>query len=284
MSKNKMPQLHKRSVSSFSADMRHHSIHEKLDSHDPESLEHRRKNSRIDIVLIVLALFLTGSVINFFLISRSVGSSSLVDHFHKLVGSDPDVGRDTTLESLLGVQSLGNDMNEWERLSGELQSQEQEQDTEDYSHVQHQYGAADVETETVSEGSNNPQQDLVEMLSIDAVVLLLNDENLLKQERAKQILNSLKMTPELKTINLKKHPHYAEIMHYLKKFSSHMQEDAEESDELDTQDVSDSDDIPRLFIGGQPVAGFGDIINKHNDQVLTQFFADVGRGWVKLEI
>lgn len=128
--------------------------------------------------------------------------------------------------------------------------------------LEEQDNSLEVSDNSLEVSEANPQVDLAEILTINPIVLLVNGENILKQERAKQILFSLNMAPELQTINLKKHPNYATILNYLEK--------------LETDGTYDATDIPRLFVSGVPVAGYDDIIDKYEHGQLVTYLREMG--------
>lgn len=138
----------------------------------------------------------------------------------------------------------------------------------------------------------NPQGDLLEILSVSPIVILSSNpssaiqdtdetteesrdalyHNKLENQVMEIMLGFLHITPEPRVVDLAKHPHHNEIVHYLQSYSMHNSETSE--DELD---------IPRIFIGGQPVANHKQVVEKYYNKDLVEFLRDHGRGIINIE-
>lgn len=180
----------------------------------------------------------------------------------------------------------------------------------------------------------DPKQDLKEILSISPITILINNNKDTKNninpnddnekpnaeytkqlEFLKILQNSLTITPEPKVVNLIKHPHYHEILNYLKTYKQHEiqsvqkisapvptsikhdikynskksiiddeVENVDEDNEIEDYESGNDDynDIPRLFIGGLPVADYNLIIEKYNNGELIDFLRDQGKGLISI--
>lgn len=332
--------LHKRSISSV-----HHDL-EKNPGDDDTSREGfadaadddpRPRSNRADYLVVVLAILVVGSVLNFMILSSATRSSVVtkiggwVPGFGPFAGQGskldprgeagdamaPDVvmlneveeeadlkigitggkstmkidANDNGLKNLLNVDNIDpNDLDEWEKFANELSDHAPDADNSlqaiesEIARTKHDANQQAMDLKP------SPQMDLAEILSINPIVLLMNEENMSKQEQVKQILQTLNITPELKLVNLKKHPHYQEIFEYLKTYRVHndasnggMVSDYQRSQYIHNT-LNDVDDIPRLFIGGMPVADYNDIVLKYDTNQLHDVLTHFGQGLIKLQI
>lgn len=260
--------LHKRSVSSFSYDPEKQLGETQIQIDEIDEDFKQPQSKKLDIIVFVITLILTGTIVNFFIISKSLNENQISSSLGKMFGlKTQDVYTSQGIEKLLDVNNIDGTIEEWDKLAGEMQQPQKTDVLDDVDNLDMDDGTSDI----------TAQKDLAEILSINNIVLLVNDENLTKQEKAKQMLFSLKMTPELKTVDIKKHPHYQKINGYLKTVKNRMKETS-------VSDFSDSDDIPRLFIEGMPVAGYDDIIDKFEQNELWQFLSKIGQKSIKLEL
>lgn len=141
--------------------------------------------------------------------------------------------------------------------------------------------------------SINPQGDLLEILSVSPIVILSSSsaapenaefdspqedqeslhESNLEGQVMEIMLGFLHITPEPRVVDLAKHPHHKEIVHYLQSYSMH----TAESDDLEVVD------IPRVFIGGQPIANHRQVVEKYYNKDLVEFLKHHGKGIINVE-
>ena len=140
----------------------------------------------------------------------------------------------------------------------------------------------------------NPQGDLLEILSVSPIVILSSSsapaslevddsdspqdqeslhDNKLESQVMEIMLGFLRITPEPRVVDLAKHPHHNEIVHYLQSYSMHTAEN--EDDEVV--------DIPRVFIGGQPIANHKQVVEKYYNKDLIEFLKHHGKGIINVE-
>lgn len=276
--------MHKRSISMLQGDI------EKMD-HGREHGDTKypeRKSVRKDLLVIMAVILVFGTALHIFLLTNLLtldGFDGLRNAWKKNFGDVVE----NDLKNIINIDSIDSkNLNEWDKFvnkeeeltgEGELNAEvinqilRNNKIPEDYYDSLHRgedkvVHEQDDDVELEQERQSNPQLDLAEILTINPIVLLVNDENLMKQERAKQILFSLNMAPELQTINLQKHPNYDSILSYLKK--------------LEVDINYDASDIPRLFVSGSPVAGYSDIIDKYDHGQLVAYLREMGMSNLEL--
>lgn len=200
---------------------------------------------------------------------------------------------DHGLKSLLNVDNIDpNDLNEWEKFANELTVNNGNSDNSVDAIELEIAKSKDEENKQDLNSYSNPQFDLAEILAINPIVLLINDEFVAEKDHVKQILQNLNINPEVKLVNLMKHPHYEDILDYLKNYRLHVAPTLANvgtkanEPEFEQQFVHQYNmgDIPRLFIGGLPVADYQDIIDKFNNNQLDHFLNEFGKGQIKLQI
>lgn len=247
-----------------------------------------RKSVRKDLLVIMAVILVFGTALHIFLLTNLLtldGFDGLRNAWKKNFGDVVE----NDLKNIINIDSIDSkNLNEWDKFvnkeeeltgEGELNAEvinqilRNNKIPEDYYDSLHRgedkvVHEQDDDVELEQERQSNPQLDLAEILTINPIVLLVNDENLMKQERAKQILFSLNMAPELQTINLQKHPNYDSILSYLKK--------------LEVDINYDASDIPRLFVSGSPVAGYSDIIDKYDHGQLVAYLREMGMSNLEL--
>lgn len=136
----------------------------------------------------------------------------------------------------------------------------------------------------------NPQGDLLEMLAVSPIVILrsgsdtvepateelmLLSESKLEAQVLEILLGHLHISPEPQVVDLAKHPHHHEIVHYLQSYTLHA---AESDDETETPE-----DIPRVFVGGQPVANHKQVVEMYHKKDLIDFLKQHGQGIINIE-
>lgn len=212
------------------------------------------------------------------------GPAEVYDDIHLKIGISGSKttmkidANDNGLKNLLNVDNIDpNDLNEWEKLANELSVHSE---SNSLLAIESEIAKSKSDADKQDSDLVNPQLDLAEILSINSIVLLVNDENVAQQEEVKKILQNLQINPEVKEVNLKKHPHYDDIWDYLKNYRVHNNE----KNYHYVESLNEVDEIPRLFIGGLPVADYGDIVNKFNNNQLADFLNEFGRGLIKLQI
>jgi glutaredoxin len=143
-----------------------------------------------------------------------------------------------------------------------------------------------VSNEITAEEDVYPQMDLKEILSVSPIVIIKNTDphraSVAYLEKAKQvenILNNLNITPQPRTVSLIKHPHYNEIVEYLKTYQTH-KVDATES--TATEGDVTVEDIPSVFVGGLPIGNYDDIIELFRSKLLTPLLRKTGKGLITM--
>ena len=231
---------------------------------DKGDYKKNKSNTKVDLLAILIIFLLFGTTINILFINNLNMSQDdhLLNSFRRLF-FDHDEPQGSSNQNLLTLLNFDNidtaESEEWEKFSHDMTRQQIVHDNTPDQEIVIQ--------------SANAQRDLAEILSVNPIILLTNNENIIQQQQVKTMMQSLKISPEIKLINLTKHPHYDHILEYLKNYSLH-----------NTDDIEDLNDIPRLFIGGSPVANYNDIINKFNTNLLIPFLNNVGKGLLKVEI
>ena len=139
----------------------------------------------------------------------------------------------------------------------------------------------------------NAQSDLKEILSVSPLTIILNDDPQVSSKEAKAmekqiqtIISGIRITPQPTLVNLIRHPHYKQIIEYLKTYQTHVKDSTTpESDEKKTEEVIEVavEEVPALFIGGEPVANYGEIIDMYNKKELTSFLRKTGKGLISVE-
>jgi glutaredoxin len=105
---------------------------------------------------------------------------------------------------------------------------------------------------------------LMEILSVHPIIVLEDNES----GKLSSLFANLNIIPEPKYVNLQIHPSSEEITTYLKNFENH---------------VNGDHDFPRLFIGGNPIANYNQLMSLNSNGHLPSFLRVNGAGKIKVE-
>lgn len=218
-----------------------------------------------------MTILLVGTFINFVMMA---GPST-----GQFFGSD-----DAGITNLLNIDNINIkdvELNEWGKLNH--LSEIPKPSPSSLNHDEYEEYDTQEEEKLYSDDKDT-QRDITEILSINSVVILTNQMNLVQEQKVREIFTNLKITPEVQFVPLNKHPNYTKIMKYLKDYNMRAYQYDNEDHDSQLNFHSDTLDIPRLFIGGLPIANYKDIIQKDRDNVLTNFLRDYGQGLIKLDV
>ncbi|CAK7901360.1 hypothetical protein CAAN1_11S02586 [[Candida] anglica] len=157
------------------------------------------------------------------------------------------------------------------------------------SHVVSSKVSNEGNAEEEEEEDIDAQSDLREMLSVSPLTILVNQNPLDSSEQSKaivqkvtSIIKGLNITPQPVFVKLYKHPHYRQLVNYLKTYQSHALTNSGDELEgllLDTP----MDAIPSVFISGVPVGSYNSVIEMHKERTLATFLRTNGKGRITVE-
>lgn len=104
------------------------------------------------------------------------------------------------------------------------------------------------------------KENLKEIFSVNPIIILSLNNQI---DEFLTILLNMNISPEPKVINLSKHPNFSHILKYLKNVNG-----------------SDEENIPRLFLGGQPVGTSQEIIDMYKNNELISYLRSKGQGLI----
>lgn len=115
------------------------------------------------------------------------------------------------------------------------------------------------------QATESVQESLMEMFSIYPMIVLQADPK--ESSMLNNIFSTLNINPEPKLVDLAKHPNQEGIIQYLQNFENHRYGDT---------------DIPLVFIGGDPICNYNQIVEKYKSGELAPYLRSNGRGIIEV--